>query len=61
MKRYKAFWKHTWWIWTIYGAAAVLLTIFLSPVFVAVFPMVIAMFFYFALIRYDEDGNFIGA
>jgi hypothetical protein len=26
-----------------------------------VIPMMIVNFFYFAVVRYDEDGNFLGA
>jgi cobalamin synthase len=61
MKRYKAFLKHTWWLWAVYVLVTVLLIAFLSPVFLAVIPMMVVMFIYFALVRYDEDGNFIGA
>jgi hypothetical protein len=34
---------------------------FVSLVFVAAVPLLIVIFIYFALVRYDEDGNFIGA
>jgi uncharacterized membrane protein len=61
LKRYTAFLKQTWWIWSIYLTVSILLITFLSPVFIAVIPMIIVVFFYFALIRYDDDGNFIGA
>jgi hypothetical protein len=61
MKRFKAFLKHTWWLWLIYTLVTVLLIAFVSPVFWAVLPMMIVNFVYFALVRYDEDGNFIGA
>jgi hypothetical protein len=37
------------------------LILFVHPIFVAVIPMIVVIFFYFALVRYDEDGNFIGA
>jgi len=61
VKRYLAFLKHTWWLWSIYVSAAFLLILFVSPVFWAVLPMMIVNFVYFAFVRYDEDGNFIGA
>ena len=44
-----------------YFLAGVLLTVFVSRVFLAIFPICIATFFYFAYVRYDEDGNFIGS
>ena len=60
MKRYYAFLRQTWWLWTIYVVVTIGLIWFLSPVFWAVLPMMIVNFFYFALVRYDEDGNFLG-
>lgn len=61
MKRYRAFLKETWWLWCIYLVITLLLVLFIHPVFLAVLPMMLVNFFYFALVRYDEDGNFIGA
>ena len=61
MKRYKAFVKETWWLWTIFAVVLSGLILFVHPIFVAVIPMIVVIFFYFALVRYDEDGNFIGA
>jgi hypothetical protein len=37
------------------------LILFIHPIFIAVVPMIVVIFFYFALVRYDDDGNFIGA
>jgi hypothetical protein len=34
---------------------------FVSLVFLAAIPLLIVIFIYFSLVRYDEDGNFIGA
>lgn len=61
MKRYRAFLKETWWLWCIYLVITLLLVLFIHLVFLAVLPMMLVNFFYFALVRYDEDGNFIGA
>jgi len=61
MKRYKAFLKQTWWLWLGYVAVAAGLIYFVAPVFWAVIPMMVVNFFYFAIVRYDEDGNFLGA
>ena len=61
MKRYKAFLKETWWLWTIFAVVLSGLILFVHPIFVAVIPMIVVIFFYFALVRYDEYGNFIGA
>jgi hypothetical protein len=61
MKRYSKFLKQTWWLWLIYTVVTALLIYFVSPVFLVVIPMMIVNFFYFALVRYNEDGDFIGA
>jgi len=61
MKRYKAFLKETWWLWCIYLVATLCLVLFVHLIFLAIVPMMVVNFFYFALVRYDDDGNFIGA
>ncbi len=61
MKRYKAFLKETWWLWCIYLVATLMLVLFVHKIFLAIIPMMVVNFFYFALVRYDDDGNFIGA
>jgi hypothetical protein len=38
-----------------------MLVLFVHKIFLAIIPMMVVNFFYFALVRYDDDGNFIGA
>ena len=61
MKRFYALFKQTWWLWTIYLILNIGLIIFVSPVFWAVLPMIVVIFIYFAWVRYDDEGNFMGA
>ena len=61
MKRFYALFKQTWWLWTIYLVLNIGLIFFVSPVFLAVLPMIVVVFIYFALVRYDDEGNFTGA
>lgn len=61
MKRFYALFKQTWWLWTIYLILNVTLIFFISPVFLAVLPLIFVIFIYFALVRYDDEGNFTGA
>jgi uncharacterized membrane protein len=61
MKRFYALFKQTWWLWTIYLTLNIGLNFFVSPVFLAVLPMIVVVFIYFALVRYDDEGNFTGA
>jgi hypothetical protein len=48
-------------MWMIYLVLATLLSLFVAPIFLATFPMMLVTFVYFAYVRYDEDGNFLGA
>ena len=59
--RYYAFLKDTGWLWLTDLIINIFLIFFIGPVFWAVVPMMIVNFVYFAFVRYDEDGNFIGA
>jgi uncharacterized membrane protein len=61
MKRFKAFWKETRWLWAFYACILAGLILLVHPIFLAVIPMLVVIFIYFALVRYDQDGNFIGA
>lgn len=61
MKRFKAFWKETRWLWIFYSCILAGLILLVHPIFLAVIPMLVVIFIYFALVRYDQDGNFIGA
>lgn len=57
MKRYIQLWKDTWWLWLIYFGLATLLLIFVTKIFVAVYIVLICVFVYFAIMRYDEEGQ----
>jgi type IV secretory pathway component VirB8 len=59
MKRYRKLIKDTWWLWLIFTAIVVFMVVWVSPIFLALVPMLITVFFYFAFVRYDEDGNFL--
>jgi hypothetical protein len=61
MKRFRAFWKDTGWLWTVFLAILLGLILLVSKVFLAAVPMLVVIFLYFALVRYDDEGNFIGA
>jgi hypothetical protein len=59
MKRYRKLIKDTWWLWAIFTGIVVFMVGWVSPIFLVVVPMLIVVFFYFAFVRYDEDGNFL--
>ncbi len=59
MQRYKALIKETWWLWMIFLIGGTAMS-YLSLIFLLTFPICIIIFFWFAFVRYDEDGNFKG-
>lgn len=60
MIRFRSLIKETWLLWVIFLAAGGGLT-YLNPIFLVTFPICIFTFFWFAYIRYDEEGNFKGS
>jgi hypothetical protein len=60
LKRFKVFFRETWWLWTISGGVSIGMSIFLTPIMLCGLPMLLVIFLYFALARYDEDGDFLG-
>lgn len=60
MDRFRALFKETWWLWVLFLVGGTVMSI-LSWVFLVTFPICIFTFFWFAYIRYDEEGNFKGS
>ncbi len=58
--RFKGLLRETWWLWILFLVFGTAMS-FLSYVFLLMFPISIFTFFWFAYIRYDEDGNFRGS
>jgi hypothetical protein len=59
MQRFKALMKETWWLWTLFVVGGTFMS-WVSLVFLLTFPVCIFVFFWFAFIRYDDEGNFRG-
>lgn len=47
-------------LWIAFLVGGIIMSI-LSPVFLVTFPICIFTFFWFAYIRYDDEGNFKGS
>ena len=60
MARFKALLKETWWLWVLFALFGTIMS-YLHPVFLLTFPVSIFTFFWFAYIRYDEEGHFKGS
>lgn len=57
MKRFAGLFRDTWYFWLIINAGGILAGSLISPVFFSAIPISIFSFFYFGLLRYDEEGN----
>ena len=60
MDRFKSLWRETWWLGLLFTAFGTVMS-FGSLVFLLMFPISIFTFFWFAYIRYDENGTFKGS
>ncbi|MCA9131248.1 MAG: hypothetical protein KDB22_29390 [Planctomycetales bacterium] len=61
MERFKALAIETWWLWLVFLVFGSVLSALLSSVFLLTFPICIFTFFWFAYVRYDDEGNFKGS
>lgn len=60
MGQLKGFWRDSWWMWCIFFAIAIAMSIYVMPFFIMMLPILIGIYVYFAFMRYDKDGNDIG-
>lgn len=57
MKRYLALLKNTWWLWIVFFGTGIGGMMFVDGAFFAMIPISVFTFFYFAHVRYDDDGT----
>lgn len=56
-KQLAGMWRDTWWLWCMFAAMSVGLAIAIEWFFILIVPCLPVPFFYFAINRYDEEGN----
>ncbi len=61
MKRFLYLLRDTWWLWLFFAILAAVMITFVSVVFLVMIPILAGVFIYFAIVRYDDDGNFLGS
>ena len=49
--------RDTWWAWLTILAFGIIGGALLSKIFLSAIPIGVFSFFYFGLVRYDEDGE----
>ena len=59
-KRLQGLFRDTWWLWLAFAVIAIVMTFAVSRIFLVAFPILLVSFFYYAGIRYDDDGNHKG-
>jgi hypothetical protein len=57
MKRYRALFRDTWWLWLIIFGGGLLAGSLIHFSFLSALPIGVFTFFYFGLMRYDNEGN----
>lgn len=60
MKRFQSIMRDTWWVWLVLCGGGTIAGSFVSFIFFSAIPISFFAFFYFALMRYDDDGNHRG-
>ena len=56
MKRIQALLRETWWLWLLLYGGCWALARYVQPASIVTLPMLTFVFFYFAFVRFDEDG-----
>lgn len=57
MARFKGLLRDTWWLWIFFIVICALLIYYVSIVLSVMIPILCFTFVYFAMIRYDDQGN----
>lgn len=60
MARFRSLLRETWWLWLLFLVGGTIGSM-VSWVLVVTFPICIFTFFWFAYVRYDDQGNFKGS
>jgi Ca2+-dependent lipid-binding protein len=60
VKRFQGLMRDTWIAWVVIFIFGLVLGFVLSPLFFSAIPIGVFSFFYFGLMRYDENGNLKG-
>lgn len=61
MTRFKFLLRDTWWLWLFFSILAFVMITYVNVVFLIMIPILATVFVYFAFVRYDDDGNFLGS
>ncbi len=57
IKQLVGLWRDTWWLWCAFMTLTLIFSFVVGPFFLLLLPCLPVPFVYFAINRYDEDGN----
>ena len=57
IKQLLGLWRDTWWLWCAFMILTLVFSLAVGPFFLLLLPCLPVPFVYFAINRYDEDGN----
>lgn len=57
MQQLKGLLRDTWWLWVFFFAFNTFLAVFVSRLYLALYPALVIAAVYFAFVRYDADGK----
>lgn len=52
--------RDTWWLWLLFLIVSIVFTAAVDRLFLVTFPVLAFAFVYYAIMRYDDDGNHKG-
>lgn len=57
MEQIKGLLRETWWLWLVFAVMIALMAVWVSAMFLFMYPILVVVCMYFAFVRYDEHGN----
>ena len=60
MNQIRGLLRDTWWLWLVFSAFVILAMILFTTFYAVCFPFLVGMMIYFALMRYDKNGEYRG-
>lgn len=57
MKRFNGIMRDTWWVWLVLVGGGTIAGVTVSRIFLSAIPISFFAFCYFAMMRYDENGD----
>ena len=60
LNRFAGLLRDTWWLWGLFLIMGIGFFVFVDPLFLVTLPVLAFAFVYYAIMRYDDDGNHKG-